>query len=417
MDKKKDLEYLIEKILTMDEFWEANYYFRCMKKQPHGGVARIFTPNIYLKHYPAETFVLFVQKHEKKPYFLRKLVDRAFEEFLNCNIDIEELLWLCFDDDSFWYVGFRLLKPKKEYEDLNKEVPLIWNVISAESRFQDYFEIELKTIVYVLICYLIKSKMISINGIQEIRQHEQLMVPHNKYGLTLTNEATYLRQGFIINERYYLYNLFFDTTIGNPIDQFPYTIKIIEEINDRNVFMRCDEKLSVPKNEMVSTATMDFQKYRGISVDFASINELVYKKEIVVHFDPVTNNKVLMMIKPDTDKDLRRFYHFEVEELWNPNIIKDDFVITNYIHAQYYPDSKGFNHIDFSVNQYSKEVYEEKFKDSVTDTGVTIDRYGEEHYKIWCVESHNIDVETWGKLVLATLDEPFRHVFTEMFQI
>ncbi len=150
---------------------------------------------------------------------------------------------------------------------------------------------------------------------------------------------------------------------------------------------RCDEKMAVPATEMISTATMDFQKYRGITVDFADIENLVFKKEIVVHFDPEKLDKVVMIIKPDIDKWGQDFYHLEVEELWNPNRVKDPFVITNYIHAQYYPERKGFNHIDFSVNQYSREVFEGKYKDAVTDTSVPIDRYGDEHYKIWCVES------------------------------
>lgn len=72
-------------------------------------------------------------------------------------------------------------------------------------------------------------------------------------------------------------------------------------------------------------------------------------------------------------------------------------------------------HVDFSVNQYSKAIFEEKFMDAVTDTKVPIDRYGDEHYKIWCVESDVIEISTWSKLVYATLDEPFRDLFIEMF--
>ena len=60
MITKKDLTYLIDKIVSSDLFWEANYYFRSMKKQPHGGVARIFYPNTYLKHYPTDAFRLFI---------------------------------------------------------------------------------------------------------------------------------------------------------------------------------------------------------------------------------------------------------------------------------------------------------------------------------------------------------------------
>lgn len=416
MSEKKDLSYLIDMIVTSELFREANYYFRSMKKQPHGGVAHIFYPNIYLKHYSADTFWLFTHEPENIPYFLSSLVEEAYQEFLICEIDIEELCWLCFDDDNFWYAGFRVLKPKKEYEEINKGAPILWSVISYKLRFQDYFELDHKLLLYALVCFLIKSKMIEIEGISEICRHEVLRDPHNKYGLSLVNEAKFLRQGFIVDGRYYLYNVFFDTTIGAATDDVPYTIKIInEEIPTRKLFLRCDEKVAVPADRMISTATMDSQKYRGITIDFGDIEKLVNKKEIIVHYNPEHLNKVVMIIKPDRDRDGRSFYHIEVEELWNPDRARDSFVITNYVHSQYYPDKKVFNHVDFSVNQYSKTIFEEKFRDAVTDTEVPIDKYGDEHYKIWCVESDAIEISTWSKLVCATLDEPFRDLFIEMF--
>ncbi|WP_372631977.1 hypothetical protein [Cohnella sp.] len=416
MDEEKDLLYLIDKIVTSDLFREANYYFRCMKKQPHGGVAHIFYPNVYLKHYAADTYRLFIQDPEKIPYFLTALVEESYQEYLRSGIDVEEICSLCFDDNNFWYAGFRLLKPKSEYKAANKEVPILWSVIDSKLKFQDYFDIEPKMLVYALVCYLIKDNMVEIQGIAEIRAYEQLKMPHNKYGLCLVNESKFMRQGFIIEDRYYLYSIFFDTTIGAATDEVPYTIKIInEEISEKNLFFRCDEKIAVPVDEMISTATMDSQKYRGITVNFVDIEKLVHKKEVIVHYSPEHQNKVIMKIKPDTDQKGDKFYHIEVEELWNPERIKDSFVITNYIHAQYYPGKRNFNHIDFSVNQYSISVFIEKFRDAVTDTEVPIDKYGDEHYKIWCVESEAIEISTWSKLVCATLDEPFRDLFIEMF--
>lgn len=418
MNEKKDLVYLIDKIITSDLFRQVNYYFRSMKKQPHGGVAHIFCPNVYLKHYTADTFGLFAHQAVNIPFFLEPLVEEAYQEFLICEIDIEELCWLCFDDDNFWYAGFRLLKPKKQYEEINKYAPILWSVISSKLKFQDYFELDHKLLVYALVCFLIKSKMVEIEGIKEICRHEVLRIPHNKYGLSLVNEAKFLRQGFIIDGRYYLYNIFFDTTIGAATDEVPYTIKIInEEIPTRKLFLRCDEKVAVPADRMISTATMDSQKYRGITIDFGDIEKLVNKKEIIVHYNPEHLDKVVMIIKPDKDRDGHSFYHIEVEELWNPDRARDSFVITNYVHSQYYPDKKVFNHVDFSVNQYLKAIFEEKFRDAVTDTEVHIDKYGDEHYKIWCVESEAIEISTWSKLVCATLDEPFRDLFIEMFSM
>ncbi|OCS88864.1 hypothetical protein A6K76_13645 [Caryophanon latum] len=191
---------------------------------------------------------------------------------------------------------------------------------------------------------------------------------------------------------------------------------INKEISKANLYFRCDEKVAVPADKMISTATIDFQKYRGITVDFGDLEKLINKKEIIVHYDPKFLDKVVMIIKPDRDPDGRNFYHIEVEELWNPEKVKDNFVLTNYVHAKYYPDKRIFNHIDFSVNQYSAGIFEEKYKDAVTDTDIPIDKYGDEHYKIWCVESETIEISTWSKLVCATLDEPFRELFIEMFK-
>lgn len=52
----------------------------------------------------------------------------------------------------------------------------------------------------------------------------------------------------------------------------------------------------------------------------------------------------------------------------------------------------------------------------VGNTGIPIDKYGDQLYKIWCVESDDISINTWSKLVCATLDEPFRDIFLEIFK-
>lgn len=173
LNGKKNLSYLIDKIVDFDLFWEANYYFRSMKKQPHGGVAHIFYPNIYLKHYAADTSYLFTHRPHNIPYFLSALVEETYKEYLICEVDVDELCRLCFDDDIFWYVGFRLLKPKNEYAETNKSEPLLRSIISSGLRFQDYFELDHKLLVYALICYLIKEKIIEIESLAEICRHLQ----------------------------------------------------------------------------------------------------------------------------------------------------------------------------------------------------------------------------------------------------
>lgn len=241
------------------------------------------------------------------------------------------------------------------------------------------------------------------------------MHPRNKYGLTEIIGAKFKRQGFIYDKKYYLYSIFFDSTIGEAMADYPITIELIfNEIDAPKLEMRLDNNLAVPIDEMVCTATTDFEVFRGISLSFADIEKIIHGKEVIVHYSPETLHKIVMIVKKDYDNGTL-FYHIEVEELWNPESVKDDFIIINFIHAKYYPGTKSFNHIDFSANQYEKDIYTAKYSDVPNYTGISIDKYCDTHHKVWCVEAEMISIETWSKLVSATLDEPFRDLFNEMF--
>ena len=213
---------------------------------------------------------------------------------------------------------------------------------------------------------------------------------------------------------YYLYNLFIDTTISSPMDTMPYIFRIIsDEIDDINLYLRCDEILATPFSKKFSTATVDSQRYYGINIDFADIDKIL-NKEIIVHIHPELLHKILIIIKPDIE-NAERFYHIEVEELWNTDKITDEYILANFIHAKYFSARKAFTHIDFTVNQYNIETYRQKYIGAVNNTGVPIDKYCDIHYKVWCVEAENISITTWSKMICATLDEPFRDIFLEAF--
>lgn len=116
------------------------------------------------------------------------------------------------------------------------------------------------------------------------------------------------------------------------------------------------------------------------------------------------------------DEDGVVLYHINVEQLWNPNIFEknsEDLIVTNYIYGTYYPNDKSFEHIDFSVNQYSRKEFEQKYQDAEQLTGISINTYGNFHYKIWCVRSKNLTPNVWSTLVCASLDAPFRSIFFE----
>ena len=127
-------------------------------------------------------------------------------------------------------------------------------------------------------------------------------------------------------------------------------------------------------------------------------------------------NKLLLIIKPEKNNDGDNYFQISVEQLWSMDkILKSDSkVITNYIHGCYYPEKKIFDHIDFSVNQYNIDVYEKKYSDSNTETKVPIEKYGDIHYKIWCIKGNNLDLKLWAKLVFYTIDAPFRKLFVEI---
>ena len=108
-----------------------------------------------------------------------------------------------------------------------------------------------------------------MTSLQDVYALEQLVNDRDKYDLSNVSVATFERQGFCINNNYYLYNIFFDTSIGNSMTFVPYAIDIFRTIKNAQIFMRCDQTLAVPVSEKVCTATMDMQKWRGITLDMA----------------------------------------------------------------------------------------------------------------------------------------------------
>lgn len=123
---EKDLSYFIDRVTALDSFWYANYYLRCMKRAPHGGVEYVYLPNFCLKHRLSGTWNLFCHYDGTIPAFLTDLINEELAIWKECEVDIEELLSLCFDGD-FWYAGFRVLKPKNSKK---LDATILWSVVS-----------------------------------------------------------------------------------------------------------------------------------------------------------------------------------------------------------------------------------------------------------------------------------------------
>ena len=291
------------------------------------------------------------------------------------------------------------------------------DAIEGKISYSGNFDINEERLLSLFILTFMEGFVHRINDINEIVSHEKFTLPIDKYGLSDVTNAEFERQGFRLNDKYYLYNIFLDTSIGSSVADVPKTVEIIQRVKPpMQIFMRCDENLAVLYSRMVSTATVDFQKWRGIILNFDNITaQMKNGKETIVHFDPQTLHKILVYVKRGTDETGAEFYHVNVEQLWNPDILADseDVIITNYVHGTYYPVRKAFEHIDFSVNQYRREIFEAKYRDSKKITGVSIGVYGNMHYKIWCVRGDSLIPAVWTELVCASLDAPFRNIFIE----
>lgn len=422
----ENLKILIQSIISTQEFWKINYYLRSMKKAPHGGVFHIGYPNMYLKYYTVSTYLFFTPNAEI-PVPVLDAIDKFRAMIDVANVETEELLRYCIgvdpDDLGNHHNGNRMYiatcgkiitsTGRSEMEHM----VAVSNAIEGKISYSSNFDIDEGRLSSLFIFTLMESFAHRIHDINEIVSHEKFTLPIDKYGLSDVTNAEFERQGFRLNDKYYLYNIFLDTSIGSPVADAPKIIEIIQSVKlPVQILMRCDENLAVPYSKMVSTATVDFQKWRGITLNFDNITEQMKSgKETIVHFDPQTLHKILVYIKRGTDETGSEFYHVNVEQIWNPNIFVDteDVIITNYVHGTYYPLRKTFEHIDFSVNQYSREIFEAKYRDAEKLTGISIGVYGNLHYKIWCARGDNLIPAVWADLVCASLDAPFRNIFIE----
>ena len=189
---------------------------------------------------------------------------------------------------------------------------------------------------------------------------------------------------------------------------------IHDETENCDILYRLDERLSVPESEYYDYTGAAFAKFRGPHFNFDR-SKLNGKKTITVHIDEETMDKLLMVVKQGIDQNTgEEFWHIEIETLPYRNSSKG-YVITTFLHGMYYPHKDVFTHIDYTKNQYSGNVYSQKYADS--QNGIPIDQYTETrdlHYKIWCIENGEFTRETWYKLMIISLSESYQRLLNEI---
>ena len=385
-----------------------------LKKAPHGGVFYINRSNYFLNYYPvSNAFQAFFPKlnGEITNQFVFHELICIIDELMN-ELSISE-------DDLFLFIRTSITddwwSPSFCFDSIH--APCSHNFFRTYDRILDECNPIDESMVYnkeklqIVFIYSL-SCTIGFGSINDILDCEKLPDASDKYGLIDVSHAQFDRDGYILDNQYYLYNIFLDKSINTPSARKPLIIELLLDVKKASIYMRKDATLSLPSEKAIKVSTWDFQLFRGISLNSIDY-ERIRKKEIIVHYDPQTNNKLYMSIVPMEATD-PHVLSLVIEELWNPYSIPDENITTTFIHATYNTDTKFIEHMDLSINEYNKELYIKKHTDSVSSTTVAIDKYAEAHYKVWCIKSETMSLTEWGRIAFASLSNPFRVLFKEI---
>ncbi|WP_350343230.1 hypothetical protein PRVXT_002522 [Proteinivorax tanatarense] len=363
---------------------------------------------------------LFSGQWEGIPFYLQEFCNEIECILQNNSITIEEiLLYLanCTERSSYFFVCRNLLNANIG-KKLNEQE--IHEILSSETKMPEEVVISREKICCAIAAYVLDTYRFDRSDLRLICSRERFQYNTTDYKLTKVKGIKFCSDGFIYDEKYYLYSIFVNREKLEFSDKMPAVFKILSEeviLEKADFFMRLDERLSIPLLEAKTRRLLCFEKFRGLNFNFNN-TQLENNKNIIVHIDSENLNKLLMVIKKDYDRERdEEFWHIEIEEL--PYVQEDsvrDPVYVTFIHGKYYPNKRTFKHIDFTKNQYEHNDYRIKYQD--TNSDIKIDYYTtkECHYKIWCVENINISEETWCKVVSTSLGLSYRKLFYEIIE-
>lgn len=354
------------------------------------------------------------------PYYLQKICDETDKILAESEVTIEEILLYLANSDkdmSYFFVCNNLLLTNTGIK-INESVAC--DILTFETRLPQEVIIEKQKILCAIVTYTLDTNRFNKWDFRQICPKEKFNYEITDYKLTNVKGIEFRPEGFIYDNKYYLYNIFIDKKKLNNFDRMPGVFKLLSDslpLNDADFYLRLDERLSVPLSKADITDRVLAERFRGIQFHFNN-TRLDKIKNLIVHGDIETFDKLLMVIKKDYDTVLdEEFWHIELEELpYVENKVADTVCVT-FIHGKYYPNKKVFKHMDFIKNQYDYQHYCEKYND-MSNGDIKIDFYTtkECHYKIWCVENIDISEETWYKVSNISLGPVFRKLFDEIME-
>lgn len=387
MDKKLKYEEEINRfmflVIDTDEYKNIEYLIFTIRKQ-------------FLNYLSGARLAKF-----KIPDYLEPLVDVVVEKFNDSKIPADDMLnYMLVNDINNWvhYYTYTFIEPVSKGKNLDV-VPCL----------NDLFAL-------VLTGYILDLFRETKIDIRLIAENEVLFHKTNQYGLSVVNGVKFCPDYFVFEDRAYLYNILTKTTPIKFGDKMPAFARIIEEnVQDGDVLLRLDERLSLPVEQAISYSSLNFEKYYGPQFHFRD-SILKQTKTITVHIDNETCDKLLMVVKKDYDTIKEQpFLHIEIETLpYQEENTSSTHCITTFLHGIYYPESDSFSHIDYTKNQYSMSEYLQKY--SECDENIPVDLYTEKrlHYKIWCIENGQYSRNLWYDLMMASLSNRYRVLLDEI---
>lgn len=329
-------------------------------------------------------------------------------------LDIDNLIKYMIDNDRSncaIFIATTLFTPKKGLSSI-----AYFSAIAEHKILTPFVDtIDLDIVALMVVTFIFDNLHPNTITINEIIGNEQFMYATNQYNLTKVNGAIFKKDGLIFDGKGYYYNYFTNKSMLDPYDNMVGFARIINDnTKDCDIFYRLDERLSMLESEYNDYTGVAFAKFRGPQFNFSK-NNLTGQKNIIVHFDTNTLDKLLMVIKQDRNQNTgEEFFHIELETLPYKKIVPKN-VITTFLHGIYYPKIEKFTHIDYAKNEYEGFIYSQKYTDS--QNGLPIDQYTatrDLHYKIWCIENGEFSKETWYKLMIISLPPIYQQLLNEM---
>lgn len=398
MDFSK-VEFVIDKIKSLSMFENLSYY---------------------TIHLEVPLWRLFGGQWGGVPFYLKAICYEVKEILKDNSITLEEiLLYLATSekDVSYFFVSHNLLMTNTGVKLSETE---IMDIFSFHKRVPQNVNIDEEKISCAIVAYILDTNRFNSWDLKLLCTREKFSYEITDYKLTKMKNVQFCPNGFIFDDKYYLYSIFIERKKLEYSDEMPAVFKIISEDilpSGADLYMRLDERLAISRSVADITNILVSEKFRGLQFKFSN-TQLEKCKNILVHGNIYTLDKLLMVIKKDFDDRLNEhFWHIELEEL--PFVEEKNLknVCVTFIHGKYYPHSKVFKHIDFIKNQYEYLEYCEKYMD-LTNNDIKIDYYTtkECHYKIWCVENVDISEENWYKLSRISLGETYQKLLDEILE-